>query len=76
MVMSFGGMGMCGFGMSGMSGYGGGNVYQSLKAKYGAPADFHERPSVAPYPMECIPMAPEPVIQRTRFGRFLNKLYG
>lgn len=70
MVMSLGGMGMG-------SMYGGGNVYQGLKAKYGcAPADFSERPRIAPYPMEVIPKAPEPVIHRSWFGRLMNKLYG
>ena len=74
MVMSFGGMGMSNMGMSGMSGSG--NVYQSLKAKYGTEADFRERPVIAPYPMEVIPKAQEPAIQKTWFSRLMNKLYG
>lgn len=70
MVMSFGGIGMSGM-------YGGGNMYQNVKATYGcAPYDFSERPHVAPYPMEVIPKTPEPVIHRSWFGRLMNKLYG
>ena len=72
MVMSFGGIGM-----GGMSNFGNGNVYQNIKAKYGCGhADFGERPKIAPYPMEIIPKAPTPNVQKSSFGRLLNKLYG
>ena len=67
MVMSFNSMSMMGSS---------GNMYQSMRARYACGyADSAERPKVAPYPMDIIPKEPEPIVQRSWFGRLFNKMY-
>ena len=66
-------MPMGGFGMGTMTS---GNMYDNLNARYGyPPVDHAERPRIGKYPMETVPDDNQPAIRRTRFGRFLAKLF-
>ena len=73
---------MYGIGMYSAMGYGniagmnGGNVHQSVKAKYGVGyEDFGGKPYAQPYPQAIILREPEKPLPKTWIGRFLQKCF-
>lgn len=63
-------------GYGNIAGMNGGNVHQSLKAKYGVGyEDFGTRPYAQPYPQAIIPRHPEKPLAKTWLGKLIQKSY-